>query len=213
MMQFPQRKDYPPDDWFSVDTLTFNADTDYLPYMELSYLKATKEWVVAQYRPIIERVDPTNRSRLGVIALATQAEVNKNHEDTPSDELAVTPRTLANKTATETRRGIARLATTAEVNQNTTATFLDDVIVTPKKLNERSATEDRRGVLEIATQAETNAGTDDTTAITPKKLDTRRASETLAGIGKLVTTGATTAEGLYVGMLVLTSTTSITVLI
>lgn len=195
MMQFPQRKDYPPDDWFSVDSLTFNADTDYLPYMELSYLKATKEWVVAQYRPIIERVDPTNRSRLGVIALATQAEVNKNHEDTPSDELAVTPRTLANKTATETRRGIARLATTAEVNQNTTATFLDDVIVTPKKLNERSATEDRRGVLEIATQAETNAGTDDTTAITPKKLDTRRASETLAGIGKLVTTGATTAEG------------------
>lgn len=195
MMQFPQRKDYPPDDWFSVDSLTFNADTDYLPYMELSYLKATKEWVVAQYRPIIERVDPTNRSRLGVIALATQAEVNKNWEDLPSDELAVTPRTLANKTATETRRGIARLATTAEVNQNTTATFLDDVIVTPKKLNERSATEDRRGVLEIATQAETNAGTDDTTAITPKKLDTRRATETLAGIGKLVTTGATTAEG------------------
>lgn len=195
MMQFPQRKDYPPDDWFSVDTLTFNADTDYLPYIELSYLKATKEWVVAQYRPIIERVDPINRSRLGVIALATQAEVNKNWEDLPSDELAVTPRTLANKTATETRRGIARLATTAEVNQNTTATFLDDVIVTPKKFNERTATEDRRGVLEIATQAETNAGTDDTTAITPKKLDTRRATETLAGIGKLVTTGATTAEG------------------
>ena len=195
MMQFPQRKDYPPDDWFSVTTLSFNADTDYLPYMELSYLKATKEWVVAQYRPLVERVDPTNRSRLGVIALATQAEVNKNLEDLPSDELAVTPRTLANKTATETRRGIARLATTAEVNQNTTATFLDDVIVTPKKLNERTATEDRRGVLEIATQAETNAGTDDTTAITPKKLDTRRASETLAGIGKLVTTGATTAEG------------------
>lgn len=195
MMQFPQRKDYPPDDWFSVTTLTFNADTDYLPYMELSYLKATKEWVVAQYRPIIERVDPTNRSRLGVIALATQAEVNKNWEDLPSDELAVTPRTLANKTATETRRGIARLATTAEVNQNTTATFSDDVIVTPKKLNERSATEDRRGVLELATQAETNAGIDDTTAITPKKLDTRRATETLAGIGKLVTTGVSTAEG------------------
>ena len=195
MMQFPQRKDYPPDDWFSVTTLSFNADTDYLPYMELSYLKATKEWVVAQYRPLVERVDPTNRSRLGVIALATQAEVNKNLEESPLDDVAVTPRTLANKTATETRRGIARLATTAEVNQNTTATFLDDVIVTPKKLNERTATEDRRGVLEIATQTETNAGTDDTTAITPKKLDARRATETLAGIGKLVTTGATTAEG------------------
>lgn len=195
MMQFPQRKDYPPDDWFSVTNLAFNANTDYLPYLELSYLKATKEWVVANYRPMIERVDPTNRSRLGVIALASQTEVNKNFEDSPSDELAVTPLTLANKTATETRRGLARIATTAEVNQVSTATFADDTIVTPKKLNERTATETRRGLAEIATQAETNAGTDDTVVITPKKLDTRRATENLAGIAKLVTTGATTSEG------------------
>ena len=195
MMQFPQRKEYPGSDWFTVTNLTFNANTDYLPYIELAYLKASKEWVVTQYRPLVERVDPTNRSRLGVIALASQAEVNKNLEDNPSDELAVTPLTLANKTSTETRRGIARIATTAEVNQVTTATFADDTIVTPKKLNERTATETRRGVAEIATQAETNAGTDDTTIVTPKKLGARVATETLTGIAKLVTTGATTAEG------------------
>lgn len=195
MMQFPQRKDYPENNWFSVSSLTFNANTDYLPYIEMAYLKSSKEWVVTNYRPLVERVDPTNRNRLGVIALASQAEVNKNLEDNPSDELAITPLTLANKTSTETRRGISRIATTAEVNQVTTATFADDTIVTPKKLNERTATETRRGVLEIATQSETNTGTDDTTAITPKKLNARAASETLTGIVKLVTTGATTAEG------------------
>ncbi|QDH49254.1 long tail fiber [Pantoea phage Phynn] len=195
MMQFPQRKDYPPDQWFSVSSLAFSANTDYLPYMELSYQKATKEWVVADYRPILERVDPTNRSRLGVIALASQAEVNKNLEDTPSDETAITPSTLANKTATETRRGIIRLGTTAEVNQDSTASYRDDVAVTPKKLNEFTATETRRGVAEIATQFEVNTGTDDTTIVTPKKLDSRNASETLTGIAKLVKTGSTTAGG------------------
>lgn len=195
MMQFPQRKDYPPGEWFSVTSLAFNADTDYVPYMELSYIKATKEWVVADYRPMVERVDSTNRSRLGVIALATQAEVNKNLEETPSDETAVTPLTLANKTATESRRGLSRIATSAEVNQDSTATYLDDVAVTPKKLNERTATETRRGLIEVATQTETNTGTDDITAVTPKKLNERKASETLTGIAKLVKTGATTAEG------------------
>lgn len=195
MMQFPQRKDYPVDGWFSVSSLTFNANTDYLPYMELSYLKASKEWVVASYRPMIERVDATNRGRTGVIALATQEEVNKNREDIPNDETAVTPSTLANKTATETRRGLARLATTAEVNQDSTATYADDIAVTPKKLNERTSTETRRGLLEIATQTETNIGTDDTTAVTPKKLNDRNASESLTGIAKLVKTGSTTAEG------------------
>lgn len=195
MMQFPQRKDYPPDDWFSVTTLSFNADTDYLPYIEMSYMKPTKEWVIAQYRPLVERVDPTNRSRLGVIALAAQSEVNKNLEDNPDDQTAITPLTLATKTATETRRGIARIGTTAEVNQISTATYLDDVIVTPKKLNERTATETRRGLAEIATQAETNTGTDDITIVTPKKLDTRRSTETMAGISPLVVTGATTVEG------------------
>ncbi|QFR55862.1 proximal tail fiber subunit [Yersinia phage JC221] len=195
MMQFPQRKDYPENNWFSVSSLAFNANTDYLPYIEMAYLKSSKEWVVTNYRPLVERVDPTNRNRLGVIALASQAEVNKNLEDNPSDELAITPLTLANKTSTETRRGISRIATTAEVNQVTTATFADDTIVTPKKLNERIATETRRGVAEIATQSETNTGTDDTTIVTPKKLAARAASETLTGIAKLVTTGATTAEG------------------
>lgn len=189
MMQFPQRKDYPPNDWFSVTSLAFNAGSDYLPYIEFSYLKATKEWVVANYRPIVERVDATNRSRTGVIALAAQAEVNKNLEDNPNDETAITPMTLANKTATETRRGIARLATTAEVNKLSTDTYLDDVIVTPKKLNERTATETRRGLAEIATQAETNGSTDDITIVTPKKLHNRIASPTLTGILALVATG------------------------
>lgn len=199
MLQFPKRSEYPfngASTWKEVSELSFNAVNDYVPYLEFSYSEGDdgkKHWLVAHAHPIVERVDPTRKDRVGVIALATQDETNKNHEQNPSDEVAVTPRVLANKTATETRRGIARIATQAETHQNTGSNFLDDVIVTPKKLNSCVATESRRGVLEIATQAETNTGTDDTRAITPKKLEERRASETLAGIAEIVTSGGAAA--------------------
>lgn len=198
MIQFPKRSEYPPiDDWESFSELTFQANIDYVPYIEFSYVEnrdGENYWMVCHAHPIVERVDPNRRDRIGVIALGTQAEVNKNHEENPNDEVAVTPRTLANKTATETRRGLARIATQAETHQNTGSNFLDDVIVTPKKLNSCVATEERRGVLEIATQAETNHGEDDTRAITPKKLENRRASETLAGIAEIVETGGRPAS-------------------
>lgn len=195
--QFQRRSEYPAiGDWPTVEQLVFDADTDYVPFIELVYAQVSRNvdaWVPADVVPKVERVDATKRSRLGVAALASQSEVNKNYEDRPNDETIVTPLTLASKTATETRRGIARIATTAEVNQVTTADFLDDVIITPKKLNERTATETRRGVAEVATQVETNAGTDDATIVTPKKLNDRKASPTLTGILALVNTGG--AEG------------------
>ncbi|BBC78315.1 tail fiber protein proximal subunit [Escherichia phage EcS1] len=195
LLQFPKRSQYPPDvEWVKVDSLEFDGTIDYVPIMELSYVEdgAEKYWVVSTNDPTVERVDATsdaNRQRLGVIALASQAQANANHEQTPEKELAITPETLANRTATETRRGIARVATTAEVNKLTTDTYADDTIITPRKLNERSATETRRGLAEIATQPETNAGTDDTVIITPKKLEARRATETMAGIAPLVVSG------------------------
>lgn len=210
MLQFPKRSEYPPlVNWEGVQSLEFKADKDYIPYIELSYVESQdgqdKHWMICHAHPLVERVDPTRKARLGVIALGTQDEVNKNREDSPSDEVAVTPKTLANKTANETRRGIARIATQDETHQNTGSDFLDSVIVTPKKLNECVATEERRGVLEIATQDEVNAGEDDTRAITPKKLETRRATEDLAGIAKLVKAGghasttreATDGTGIY----------------
>ncbi|ASD52113.1 tail fiber protein proximal subunit [Pseudomonas phage PspYZU05] len=197
LLQFPKRSEYPPEtNWVQVKTLTFNGTTAYVPVIELSYIEDSvtgeEYWVVADNNPTVERVDALNnetRKRLGVIALASQAQANANHEQNPEKELAITPETLANRTATETRRGIARLATTAEVVQDSTYAFLDDIIVTPKKLNQRTATETRRGLAEIATQAETNAGTDDSTIITPKKLEARRATETMAGIAPLVASG------------------------
>lgn len=203
LLQFPKRSEYPPDaQWVSVTELEFNGTTSYVPVLELSYIEdtvaGTRYWVVQQNVPTIERVDAgtdATRARLGVIALATQAQANADLENTPAKEVAITPETLANRTATEARRGIAKIATTAQVNQNSTASFVDDTIVTPKKLNERTATETRRGLAEIATQAETDAGLDDTTIITPKKLQARQGSETLSGIVKYVsTTSATPAE-------------------
>lgn len=203
LLQFPKRSEYPPDaQWVSVTELEFNGTTSYVPVLELSYIEdtvaGTRYWVVQQNVPTVERVDAgtdATRARLGVIALATQAQANVDFENSPAKEVAITPETLANRTATEARRGIAKIATTAQVNQNSTASFVDDTIVTPKKLNERTATETRRGLAEIATQAETDAGLDDTTIITPKKLQARQGSETLSGIVKYVsTTSATPAE-------------------
>ncbi|WPK34456.1 long tail fiber [Escherichia phage AV112] len=203
LLQFPKRSEYPPDaQWVSVTELEFNGTTSYVPVLELAYIEdtvaGTRYWVVKQNVPTVERVDAgtdTTRARVGVIALATQAQANVDFENSPAKEVAITPETLANRTATEARRGIAKIATTAQVNQNSTATFVDDTIVTPKKLNERTATETRRGLAEIATQTETDAGLDDTTIITPKKLQARQGSETLSGIVKYVsTTSATPAE-------------------
>lgn len=201
LLQFPKRSEYPPEaEWVTVQELVFNGETNYVPVLQLAYIEDSdgKYWVVQQNVPTVERVDSLNdstRARLGVIALATQAQANADLENSPQKELAITPETLANRTATETRRGIARIATTAQVNQNTTFSFADDIIITPKKLNERTATETRRGVAEIATQQETNAGTDDTTIITPKKLQARQGSESLSGIVTFVSTaGATPAS-------------------
>lgn len=192
MMQFPQRSEYPPiDDWVTTETLEFDGSRDYVPYLELSYVEkgAISYWVVVNVNPTVERVDPTKRDRLGVIALGTQTEVDKNHEDKPNDEVAVTPKTLANKTATETRRGLARIVTSLEFNKNTTDKFDDDTIVTPKKFNERTATETRRGVLQIATQTEANSVDNDVSAITAKKLNDRTATEGRRGVLKIVSVG------------------------
>lgn len=199
LLQFPRRSEYPPDqDWYTDTQLVFQGYTDYAPTLELAYLETgtKKYWVVAENIPIIEQVDPKTdetRKRLGVIALASQAQANIDYENTPETALAITPQTLANRIATMVRRGIARIATTAEVNQISTATYLDDVIITPKKLNERTATETRRGLAEIATQAEVTAGTDDITIVSPLKLATRKATEILDGIIALVKKGATPA--------------------
>ncbi|QMP18675.1 long tail fiber proximal subunit [Escherichia phage CJ20] len=200
LLQFPKRSEYPPDtEWVLVDSLTFNGNISYTPVIELSYLEDTVKninyWVVAQNVPTVERVDSKDdltRARLGVIALANQAQANVDHENNPEKELAITPQTLANRVATESRRGIARIANTAQVNQDTTFAFQDDIIVSPKKLNERTATETRRGLAEIATQQETDAGIDDTTIITPRKLQARQGSESLSGIVKYVPTTGTT---------------------
>ncbi|QQV89114.1 long tail fiber proximal subunit [Providencia phage PSTRCR_121] len=193
LLQFPKRSEYPPEmDWVEVSELEFNGTTDYVPYIKLAYTEKVKSgWFVQECIPTVERVDFDSPDRLGVIALATQDQANVDKDNNPEKEIAITPFTLANRTAKENREGIARISTTDEVNQVSTATYLDSTIVTPKKLNERTATEERRGLAEIATQDETNLGKDDTTIVTPKKLDARKASEELTGIAKIVASKGT----------------------
>lgn len=191
LLQFPKRSEYPPDAaWTQVDSLSFNGTSDYPPVLELAYVEATPNnyWIVSENISSIERVDSTNdttKARVGVIALATtaQAQATSGH----NDDRAITPLTLAQRTATESRTGIAEIATQAEANSTTE----DTRIITAKKLNDRLATETMRGVAEIATQDETNGSTIDDRIVTPKKLNARKATATLDGIIQLVNTGGT----------------------
>jgi len=70
--------------------------------------------------------DQATTSTLGLVILATQSEVNAGTDAVK----AVTPATLAGRTATESRTGIAEIATQTEVNDGTD----DERIVTPLKL-------------------------------------------------------------------------------
>lgn len=141
-------------------------------------------WVIAEqsFIPMKASAVAAVRDKTGMVALATQTEVDKNFEQTPSDEAVVTANTLSRKTALENRRGIAYIATQAEV----LADADDSKIVTAKKLAGRTATEARTGITSIATQAEVNAGTNDTKIVTAKKLDGRKATEAMDGIIKLM---------------------------
>lgn len=201
LVQFPKRSKYPPSgNWVNTTSLSFNGATDYPPIITFAYIPmgdVLGQWMVVENVPALERVDPLSdatRKRLGVIALANQTQANLNHEDITDvvKELAITPETLANRTANKTRRGIARISTDAE-NQYPTddARYLDDVIVTPKMLNNKQATEGMRGLAEIAEQSEANGSTDDSRIITAKKLDARRANPDMAGVAPVVRTGGT----------------------
>ncbi|BES53275.1 hypothetical protein [Aeromonas phage phiWae14] len=163
-------------------------------------------WVLISNTPMPFRVDRNDTSFVGLAAIATQVEVNKNKEQITTGqnrdcEAFVTPETLSNKVATQTNRGIARLATDAESKATSgTTEAWNSVIMTPERVNNRLATETMRGVLTVATQAQANAmsGTGEMwaqTAITPKVLDGRKSTETQTGITyQVIQAGAKQAE-------------------
>lgn len=185
-LQFPKHKDYPPTgNWETVKEITITGYDDYAINLELSYQLNTNTWLVAQNTPVVERVDSLNPERVGVIALATQDEANELAERNPADEKAITPKTLSNRTATETRNGIIRLATEAEFVQDVGYDFNDTTAITPAKFSARTATETRTGISKIATQKTVNAGEDDFDTVTSKKLHNRTATETRTGIAKI----------------------------
>lgn len=160
---------------------------------------STNEWFVAAQDYRIDVVDEANPGRPGIIALATQAEVDAQNyapdseTDTVVPDKAVTPETLDGRRASEVLAGLVRVATAAETQLPTTGNHRDDIAVTPKKLNDRTATETRRGVAEIATQTETRSTTNDTHIITPKKFHAAQAEEGLSGVVQLVSTSGNSA--------------------
>ncbi|AHY25488.1 long tail fiber, proximal subunit [Serratia phage PS2] len=176
----------------SIDVVA-GIDQNYPAVMTFSYMESadgsTRLWYLIDSAPQIERVDAKNRSRVGVAPLATQDEVNKNHEQNPDDESIVTPKTLANMTATVDRRGIAMTVGPSEILETDEGKLNADKMVTVYRLNQRTALENRKGVAAIATQSEAHGSTDDAKIITAKKLNNRKASPTQTGIAATVTPG------------------------
>lgn len=196
LLQFPRRSEYPPDGaWVMNDQISFNGTSSYPTDIELAYIEdsGTKYWIVVENKPTVERVDAEARDRVGVIALATSSEAQamSGHQK----EKAITPETLASRTATESRTGIAQISNNSQATANSNTTLDDSTIMTPKKVDSRTSTESRRGVAFIATQTDTNTGTDDSKIVTPKKLNDRKASDSLTGILALVKQGGIAATG------------------
>lgn len=154
------------------------------------------EWVVTFMTSRIELADETAPDRAGIIAIATQDEVDRQNyaPDSKSDTLvvdkAVTPKTLDKRRASTTLAGLARFATDSESNHSTDYGHRDDLIITPRTLNNRTATETRRGVAEIATQSEANSTTEDTRIITPKKFHATQATESMTGVAMVAIDGS-----------------------
>ena len=171
----------------STKSLTFNGSSSTLG--SLKFVFVSGNWVVSEFIPVIERVDSAARERLGVIALATQEQANVDKSLKPNNEVAITPETLANRTATEERQGILRTAKLTEIQIDSTATHDNLIAVTPYMLNKRTPTEKRSGVVIVATQSEVNGSTNDDKFVTPKKLHNRTATESRTGIAALTKSG------------------------
>lgn len=144
----------------------------------------------------------------GVMAIATQAEVNTGTDNTK----AVTPLTLAtrlaNPRATQTVWGYTKYATDAE-----SVTITNDTVsLTPRSLNyvflTRRGTESIAGSSRLSTTAQATSGTDDTTSMTPLKVKQAisalvpvqaDATETNSGLVRLATVAQVRAGTIRIG--------------
>lgn len=106
----------------TVDSVAFNVGDVLVAIVDA----ASTSTYAANWISLEVNRDQATESVLGLVTLATQTEVNAGTNATD----AVTPATLAGRTATETRAGIAEIATQTETNDGTD----DATIVTPLKL-------------------------------------------------------------------------------
>lgn len=105
----------------TTDSVAFNVGDVIVAKVNAASTTSAADWIQLE----VNR-DQATESTLGLVSLATQSEVNTGTNATD----AVTPATLAGRTATETRSGLAELATQAETDAGTD----DATIVTPLKL-------------------------------------------------------------------------------
>lgn len=106
----------------TVDSVSFNVGDVLVAIVD----NASTSTYASNWLSLEVNRDQATETVLGLVTLATQTEVNTGTNSTD----AVTPATLAGRTATETRAGLAEIATQTEVNTGTD----DATIVTPLKL-------------------------------------------------------------------------------
>lgn len=168
------------------DPVVTHNGTDTFIYVEGSEGKKTTLNDILDYAYLDMATNLTSTvSQRGIIELATTTQVNAGTDT----ERAVTPATLALRTATETRTGLIELATQAEVTAGSDTTRA----VTPNALlgiltgSTFRASNSQRGTIETATPTEVQDGASDLLAVTPLGLTYRTATTDRTGIIELAT--------------------------
>jgi microcystin-dependent protein len=104
-----------------------------------------------------------------------------------SSTRAVTPASLASRTANTDRAGIIQIASASEIQDGKDMTKA----VTPEGITWLIANNTRAGIVRLATNTETQGGTDMSLAVTPASLTSRTATETRSGLVQLASSSET----------------------
>lgn len=134
-------------------------------------------------------VNEVNQTAINALAGNIQTATNAETQAGTVNNKAVTPESLASRTATELRTGMVELATQGEAEAGTDNARVPTVLRVMQLLRAAAAnaTTALRGTVLLASNTEAQAGSDATKAITPAALAARTATESRTGLLEIAT--------------------------